>query len=85
MLVLSPFAGAAAELDRALIANPFDIDATADALHEALVMPPEERRERWAALHAAVAHNDAERWQQNFIAALEADAAPLPFAATAAR
>lgn len=85
VLVLSPFAGAAAELDRALIANPFDIDATADALHEALVMPPEERRERWAALHAAVAHNDAERWQQNFIAALEADAAPLPFAATAAR
>ena len=85
VLVLSPFAGAAAELGQALIANPFDFDATADALHEALVMPREERRERWAALHAAVAHNDAERWQQNFIAALEAGAAPLPLAATAAR
>lgn len=85
VLVLSPFAGAVAELDQALIANPFDIDAIADALHAALVMPPEERRERWQSLHAAVTYNDAERWQQNFVAALEASAAPLPFAATAAR
>jgi trehalose 6-phosphate synthase len=85
VLVLSPFAGAVAELDQALIANPFDIDAIADALHEALNMPLEERRERWKSLHAAVAQNDAERWQQNFIAALEVGAAPLPFAATAAR
>ena len=85
VLVLSPFAGAAAELDRALFANPFDIDAIADALHEALNMPAEERRERWAALNAAVTGADAEVWQQNFIAALEAVATPLPFAASAAR
>src|SRR5262249_23644851 len=43
VLILSPFAGAAAELDAALFANPFDIDAVADALHRALVMPAEER------------------------------------------
>ncbi len=85
ILVLSPFAGAAAELDRALITNPFDIDGVADALHRALVMPPEERRERWTALNAAVARNDAEHWQQNFVAALKATAAALPFPATAAR
>jgi trehalose 6-phosphate synthase len=85
MLVLSPFAGAAAELDSALIANPFDIDAIADALHQALIMPAEERRERWQAMYTAVLQGGAERWQQNFIAALEAGAAPLPFAATAAR
>ena len=83
VLVLSPFAGAAAELDRALIANPFDIDAVADALHEALMMPMEERRERWASLHATVTQYDAERWQQSFIAALDVGATPLPFAATA--
>lgn len=83
VLVLSPFAGAAAELDRALIANPFDIDAVADALHAALIMPVEERRERWASLHATVVQNDADRWQRNFIAALDAGATPLPFAATA--
>ncbi|HEY7610688.1 MAG TPA: trehalose-6-phosphate synthase [Alphaproteobacteria bacterium] len=83
VLVLSPFAGAAAELDAALIANPFDIDAVADALNAALVMPPAERRERWASLQAAVVHNDAERWQRNYIGALEASAAQLPLAATA--
>src|SRR6185436_2951070 len=44
VLVLSPFAGAAAELDQALIANPFDIDAIADALHAALTMSLDERR-----------------------------------------
>jgi trehalose 6-phosphate synthase len=85
VLVLSPFAGAASELDTALIANPFDIDAIAEALHQALVMPAEERRERWRALYSAVEQNDAERWQHNFISALEAGATPLPFAATAAR
>jgi trehalose 6-phosphate synthase len=85
VLVLSPFAGAAAELDRALFANPFDIDDIADALHAALIMPSEERRERWAALNAAIAQHDTDRWQQNFVAALEATAAPLPFAAGAAR
>lgn len=84
VLVLSPFAGAAAELDRALIANPFDIDGVADALHRALLMPAEERRERWAALHATIARNGAERWQEAFIVALDAAAAPLPFAFAAA-
>jgi trehalose 6-phosphate synthase len=85
VLVLSPFAGAAAELDRALLANPFDVDGIADALDAALVMPPEERRERWASLNATVTLNDTERWQQSFVGALEAGAAPLPFAAGAAR
>jgi trehalose 6-phosphate synthase len=85
VLVLSPFAGAAAELDRALISNPFDIDGVADALHRALVMPIEERRERWAALHTTIVRNDADRWQQSFIAALDTSAAPLPFAVTAAQ
>ncbi|MCW5770013.1 MAG: trehalose-6-phosphate synthase [Rhodospirillaceae bacterium] len=81
VLVLSPFAGAAAELDDALIANPFDIDALAEAIHTALTMSPEERRRRWSALNATVAAHDAERWQRNFLAALEA--AP-PVLATAA-
>jgi trehalose 6-phosphate synthase len=83
VLVLSPFAGAAAELDRAVFANPFDIDDIADALHAALIMAPEERSERWASLNAAIAQNDTERWQQSFVAALEAGAAPLSLAAAA--
>jgi len=85
VLVLSPFAGAAAELDAALIVNPFDIDALRDAIERALVMPLEERRERWDALRHVVEHNDAERWQHNFIAALDARQPTFGFAASAAR
>ena len=46
MLILSQFAGAAHELTEALIVNPFDPDAIADAMHLALSMPLAERRER---------------------------------------
>ena len=83
VLVLSPFAGAAAELDAALIVNPFDIDAVADALHAALIMSLDERRERWTALRVVIKHADAERWQQNFISALEASTESLSLAAAA--
>src|SRR5215471_16125859 len=47
VLVLSRFAGAARELDGALIVNPFDVEAMAEALHRALAMPLEERQQRW--------------------------------------
>ena len=50
VLVLSEFAGAAEQLQAALLVNPHDIGATADAIHRALSMPVEERRERWQAL-----------------------------------
>jgi trehalose 6-phosphate synthase len=73
VLVLSPFAGAAAELDAAVIVNPFDIEGLRDAIERALTMPAEERRERWTALHAAVARNDAESWQKSFVDALSAE------------
>ncbi len=43
-LVLSTEAGAADELGAdALLVNPFDVTATANALHEALTMPDQER------------------------------------------
>src|ERR1700684_1025897 len=46
VLVLSQFAGAAKELDGALIVNPHETDAVAGALQRALGMPLEARRER---------------------------------------
>ena len=39
VLVLSEFAGAAAELGEALLVNPYDIEGTAEALDGALTMP----------------------------------------------
>jgi trehalose 6-phosphate synthase len=53
-LVLSTEAGAAAELSaHALMVNPFDVTATAQALHEALTMPDTQRKARSAALAEA--------------------------------
>ncbi|HEX5386125.1 MAG TPA: bifunctional alpha,alpha-trehalose-phosphate synthase (UDP-forming)/trehalose-phosphatase [Gemmatimonadales bacterium] len=76
VLVLSEFAGAAAELGDALLVNPYDIDRTARALSRALNMEPGERRARMRALRDAVRSSDVHRWAQNFLAALRAASAP---------
>jgi trehalose 6-phosphate synthase len=50
VLVLSSFAGAARELDAAVIVNPMDPEAVADGLHQALAMPsPSRARSRGCA------------------------------------
>ncbi len=71
-LVLSEFAGAAEELQSALLVNPHDIAATADAIYRALSMPVEERRERWTDLIRAVKERDISWWRRKFLDALEA-------------
>ena len=72
VLVLSQFAGAAQELTEALIVNPFDPDAIADAMHEGLIMPAPERRERHAALKEKVLRTTAEAYCRRFVDALQA-------------
>ncbi|HYX01244.1 MAG TPA: trehalose-6-phosphate synthase [Reyranella sp.] len=72
VLVLSQFAGAAHELTEALIVNPFDPDAIADAMHVGLTMPLGERRERQAALKAKVFRTTAEVFCRRFVDALNA-------------
>jgi trehalose 6-phosphate synthase len=72
VLVLSRFAGAAHELTEALIVNPFDPDAIADAMHLALTMPAAERKERHAALKAKVFQTTAQVYCQRFLDALAA-------------
>ncbi|MCD9142985.1 alpha,alpha-trehalose-phosphate synthase (UDP-forming) [Streptomyces albireticuli] len=62
-LVLSREAGAAAELaEDALVVNPYDVEATARALHEALLMDPAERAERTKRLAAAATALPPARW-----------------------
>jgi trehalose 6-phosphate synthase len=70
VLVLSRFAGAARELDAALIVNPFDAEQVADALDRALTMPVEERRERWTRLIDVLRHNTITTWRERFLGAL---------------
>ncbi len=70
ILVLSQFAGAAAELDGALIVNPHETEAMAQAIRTALEMPLAERRERHRRMFAHLATNDVDRWAERFLSAL---------------
>jgi trehalose 6-phosphate synthase len=73
VLVLSQFAGAAHELKSALIVNPYDIDAMADALARAFAMPLEERMDRWHAMMAVLRANSVHYWASHFLEALTAN------------
>ena len=67
VLVLSRYAGAAAELRAALLVTPQHIDRLAAAIHAALTMAPAERHERMRRLRAAVAGNDIFGWADRMI------------------
>jgi trehalose 6-phosphate synthase len=70
VLILSRFAGAAHELDGAILVNPYDTEACAAAIARALRMPPEERRERWDSMMARLRTNTVEAWCQHFLSSL---------------
>ena len=72
VLVLSSFAGAARELDGALLVNPYDLDGVADAIAAAVEMPMEERRERWSSMMARLRTHDITAWRRGYIEALKA-------------
>jgi trehalose-6-phosphate synthase len=62
VMILSRFAGAAREMPEALVVNPYHVEETADALHQALVMPEGEQRERMASLRTTVREFNVYRW-----------------------
>lgn len=67
VLILSRFAGAAAQLDQALLVNPYSADDIADAIEQALTMPREERIARWRPLFENVRKHDVIWWRNRFI------------------
>jgi trehalose 6-phosphate synthase/phosphatase len=73
VLVLSEFAGAAADLTNALTVNPYDVAGVADALHRALRMDSAERRQRMRALRTEVFARDVHWWTREFLSALRGD------------
>src|SRR3954465_13246048 len=75
VLVLSKFAGAANELDTALLVNPHDIDGMARAMATALSMPLVERRMRWEAMMEKLRKNTIRQWFASFVYTLQDDAA----------
>jgi len=78
VLVLSEFAGAASELGEALVVNPYDADAVAGAIKQALAMPRSERRSRMQSLRRRVLEHDINRWAERFVEDLRATAATRP-------
>jgi len=71
VLVLSLFAGAARQMEAALLVNPHDTAAVARRIHEALYMPKEERIERWNALMRTLRSASLEGWFSSFASALQ--------------
>lgn len=62
VLVLSEFTGAARELTEALIVNPYDLEASSEALAAALRMPVEEQQDRMRSMRSMLAQFNIYRW-----------------------
>ena len=71
VLILSEFAGAADELGDAMIVNPYDIDAVAEAIETALSTTPDERRTRMHSLRQRVRGCTVHDWVSRFTGELE--------------
>jgi trehalose 6-phosphate synthase len=80
VLILSEFAGAAAQLGRAsLLVNPYDIEGVAGAIRQAYLMDPAERRSRMRRLRASIREHDVFWWVDDFLgAAFTRDLADFP-------
>lgn len=67
VLILSEMAGAAIELQDALIINPNDKDEIEKAILQALTMPIEEKRERLDRMQKRIASRTVKRWANDFV------------------
>ncbi|WP_288487403.1 alpha,alpha-trehalose-phosphate synthase (UDP-forming) [uncultured Novosphingobium sp.] len=71
VLILSRFAGAAPQMQDAVLVNPHSPEEVSDAIKQALAMPLEERRRRHQALLASVRDEDVVRWREHFVEVLQ--------------
>ena len=80
VLILSEFAGAAAQLQKgALLVNPYSVEEVAEAIYRAIVMDPEERRARMHKLKRFVREYDIFWWVDAFLqAAIAKDLSNFP-------
>ncbi|MGD2061751.1 MAG: trehalose-6-phosphate synthase [Acidimicrobiia bacterium] len=69
-LVLSEFAGAAEQLTQAFLVNPYDLDALADKLEEAIASLAVAENERMRALRTSVGAHDVFWWAERCLGAL---------------
>lgn len=78
VLVLSRFAGAAAQLPEAVLVNPHSIEEIAEGIARALAMPLAERQERHQAMLATITRHDVRWWSETFMAALAEEPGQAP-------
>jgi trehalose 6-phosphate synthase len=62
VLICSEFAGAAEELNNALLINPYDVESVADTLKQAIEMPAEERTRRMTRLQEHISEHNIYKW-----------------------
>ncbi|MBM2615188.1 trehalose-6-phosphate synthase [Actinoplanes sp. LDG1-06] len=77
-LVLSEFAGAAAEMEDAFLVNPHDVDGLKETLLQALAAAPEDLATRMKAMRAHITSNDIHAWARAYLSALEDSKALRP-------
>lgn len=75
VLVLSRFAGSADRMTGPILVSPYDTDAVAEAIRQALEMPLEDRRDRWETMFAELRSQTVHDWWRQFLAALASAAA----------
>jgi trehalose 6-phosphate synthase len=74
VLVLSKYAGAAQELDAALLVDPQDVEGMTRGIAQGLAMSFEERRARWQLMMDALLRNSIHAWFAGFMQALKTPA-----------
>lgn len=70
VLILSEMAGAAGELNEAVLVNPFDQNALVEAMHDALTMPKDEQIRRNKLMQRRLRRYTSDKWSHEFLAAL---------------
>lgn len=76
VLILSRFAGSAAECKQALLVNPYDSESVARAIAAALEMPLAERCKRHRAMFETLIQNPIDAWSASFMQSLQSSAGP---------
>ena len=72
VLILSEMAGAAIELNEALIINPNNIEEIENAIFTALEMPEEEQMRRLKKMQQSVSRKSVNKWANDFVNELKA-------------
>jgi trehalose 6-phosphate synthase len=73
VLIVSEFAGAAAELhSHALVVNPYDVEQVAEAIFSACTMDEDQRSEHMRAMQEHIRAHDIFQWVDSYVEALSA-------------